>query len=68
MDNAREKDLSARHSIAKFDEEYHAVCSLRTIPSEDTPAIIRDMRDHVATVVSRPLRIDIMINNRVLCT
>jgi len=68
MDNASEKDLSARHLIAKFGEECHAVYSLRTIPFEETPAIIRDMRAHLAIVVSRPLRIDIMINNRVLCT
>jgi len=62
------KDLSVRHLIAKFGEECPAVYGLGTIPFEDASAIICDMRDHVATVVSRLLGIGIMINNRVLCT
>jgi hypothetical protein len=68
MDNVGGKDLSARHLIAKFGEEDHAVYGLGTIPFEDAPAIMCDMRDHVATVVSRLLGIDIMINNRGLRT
>ena len=53
-----------------FDREIRRriVYGLGTIPFEDAPAIICDMRNHVATVVSWLLGIDIMINNRVLCT